>query len=177
MLTPIVAETDADAARLLAEYRHYASPEGALVLMSGWTGVDFAGLDPHTVVRHVENESGRSAMENITHADPQRVWTVADVAEHVGIGGISPVLVGSASTVADALEDWVEKTGVDGFNLAFAVRPESMEAVVELLVPELQRRGRYPHAYEPGTLREKLFSQGAPRLEAPHPAAGFRWKD
>jgi len=177
MLTPIVAETDAEAARLLAEYRHYASPEGALVLMSGWTGVDFAALDPHTVVRHVENEAGRSAMENITRADPDRVWTVADVAEHVGIGGISPVLVGSAATVADALEDWVEKTGVDGFNLAFAVRPESMEAVVDLLVPELQRRGRYPRAYAPGTLREKLFSQGTPRLQAPHPAAAFRWRD
>jgi FMN-dependent oxidoreductase (nitrilotriacetate monooxygenase family) len=177
MLTPIVAETDAEAARLLAEYRQYASPQGALVLMSGWTGVDFAALDPNTVVRHVQNDAGRSAMENITRADPARVWTVADVAEHVGIGGISPVLAGSAATVADALEDWVEKTGVDGFNLAFAVRPESMEAVVDLLVPELQRRGRYPRVYEPGTLREKLFSQGMPRLAPPHPAAEFRWRD
>ncbi len=176
MLTPIVAETDEDAARLLAEYRQYASAEGALVLMSGWTGVDFASLDPHTVVRHVQSDAGRSAMENITRADPSRVWTVADVAEHVGIGGISPVLAGSPSTVADALEEWVEKTGVDGFNLAFAVRPESMQAVVDLLVPELQRRGRYPRAYTPGTLREKLFEMGAPRLVPPHPAADFRFE-
>jgi alkanesulfonate monooxygenase len=177
MLTPIVGQTDADAARLLGEYRHYAAPEGALVLMSGWTGVDFAGLDPNTVVRHVQNEAGRSAMENITRADPSRQWTVADVAEHVGIGGISPVIAGSASTVADALEDWVENTGVDGFNLAFAVRPESMHSVVDLLVPELQRRGRYPQQYKPGTLREKLFAPGAPRLAPPHPAARFRFPD
>jgi alkanesulfonate monooxygenase len=176
MLTPIVAETDEDAAALLAEYRRYASPEGALVLMSGWTGVDFAGLEPETVIRHVQNEAGRSAMENITRADPSRVWTVADVAAHVGIGGISPVVAGSASTVADALEEWMEKTGVDGFNLAFAVRPESMQAVVDLLVPELQRRGRYPRHYVPGTLREKLFVRGAPRLAPPHPAVQFRFQ-
>jgi alkanesulfonate monooxygenase len=177
MLTPIVAETDAQAARLLAEYRGYASSEGALVLMSGWTGVDFASLDPTTIVRHVQNDAGRSAMENITRADPSRSWTVADVAEHVGIGGISPVLAGSPSTVADALEHWVEATGVDGFNLAFAVRPESMEAVVDLLIPELQRRGRYTREYPRGTLREKLFAPGQPRLSAPHPAAAFRFQD
>jgi alkanesulfonate monooxygenase len=177
MLTPIVAESDEDAAKLLAEYRHYASPEGALVLMSGWTGVDFSMLDPHTIIRHVQNQAGRSAMENITRADPSRVWTVGDVAEHVGIGGISPVIAGSPATVADALEEWVDNTGVDGFNLAFAVRPESMQAVVDLLVPELQRRGRYARHYAPGTLREKMFSQGAPRLSPPHPAAQFRFRD
>jgi alkanesulfonate monooxygenase len=177
MLTPIVGQTDEDANRLLAEYRQYASPQGALVLMSGWTGVDFACLDPNTVIRHVRNDAGRSAMENITRADPARVWTVGDVAAHVGIGGISPVICGSAATVADALEDWVDKTGVDGFNLAFAVRPESMLAVVELLVPELQRRGRYQREYKPGTLREKLFPGGGPRLAPPHPAAQFRFRN
>ena len=84
MMTAIVAETDAEAQALLAEYHRYVSHEGALTLMSGWTGVDFAGLDPATVVRHVENEAGRTAMENITRADPSRVWTVAEIAEHVG---------------------------------------------------------------------------------------------
>jgi hypothetical protein len=37
----------------------------------------------------------------------------------------------------------------------------------------LQRRGVYKQEYAPGTLREKLFGRG-PRLEAPHPAAGYR---
>ena len=44
-----------------------------------------------------------------------------------------------------------------------------MVGVVDLLVPELQRRGRYKRTYADGTLREKLF--GHPRLSAPHPAA------
>jgi alkanesulfonate monooxygenase len=145
--------------------------------MSGWTGVDFAGLDPATIVQHVQSEAGRSAMENITRADPSRVWTVAEIAEHVGIGGIGPVLVGGPARVADALEAWVDETGVDGFNLAFAVRPETVRNVVDLLVPELQRRGRYCTDYSAGTLREKLFYPGSPRLAAPHPAAEFRFRD
>jgi alkanesulfonate monooxygenase len=175
MMTAIVAETDAAAEALVADYRRYTSAEGALTLMSGWTGVDFAGLDPATVVRHVESDAGRTAMDNITRADPSRQWTVGEVAEHLAIGGIGPVLVGGPARVADAMEAWVDTTGVDGFNLAFAVRPETMRGVVEHLVPELQRRGRYRTEYPAGTLREKLFGPGHARLSPPHPAASFRF--
>jgi hypothetical protein len=70
------------------------------------------------------------------------------------------VLVGSASEVADQLEQWLEQTGIDGFNLTYAVQPDDLAHVVELLVPELQRRGRYPTAYTDGTLRHKLFGHG-----------------
>ncbi|MCW6506424.1 LLM class flavin-dependent oxidoreductase [Lichenifustis flavocetrariae] len=168
LMTVIVAETDEAAEALMADYCRYADPVGALTLMSGWTGVDFSRLDPDQVVEHVDNEAGRSALENITRADPNRRWTVREVAEHVCIGGIGPLIVGSPRTVADALEAWIDDTDVDGFNLAFAVRPETFEAVVDLLVPELQKRGRYKQAYAPGPLREKLF--GRPRLAETHPA-------
>ncbi|HMN85219.1 MAG TPA: 5,10-methylene tetrahydromethanopterin reductase, partial [Bauldia sp.] len=137
LLTAIVAPTDAAAAARLAEYRQYASLDGALALFSGWSGVDFSKLDLDAVVEHVETDAGRSALENITRADPGRRWTVREVAEHVAIGGIGPVLVGSPATVADAMEDWIDETGLDGFNLAFAVRPETFVDIVDLLVPEL----------------------------------------
>lgn len=95
------------------------------------------------------------------------------LADWVGIGGFGPLLVGSAETVADELQSWVEETDVDGFNLAYAVTHETFTDVVELLVPELQKRGVYKQEYQPGTLREKLFGQG-PRLASPHPGAGYR---
>ena len=95
-------------------------------------------------------------------------------AEHVCIGGIGPVFVGSPATVADQMEDWIEATDIDGFNLAFAVRPETFVDVADLLVPELQRRGRYKRAYRKGVLREKLFG-GSARLQPPHVGATYRW--
>ncbi|WP_131114865.1 LLM class flavin-dependent oxidoreductase [Lichenihabitans psoromatis] len=174
LMTIIVAPSDAEAKALLDDYRGYADHEGALTLMSGWTGVDFSTLDLDSIVQHVENDAGRSALDNITRADPSRTWTVRDVAEHVAIGGIGPLIVGSPATVADELERWMETTDLDGFNLAFAVRPETFDAVVDLLVPELQRRGRYKTAYSPGTLRNKLF--GHDRLDETHPAASVRWR-
>jgi alkanesulfonate monooxygenase len=174
MMTVIVAPTDAEAQEKLADYRRYADPEGALTLMSGWTGVDFSRLDPDQVVEHVTNDAGRTALENITRADPDRRWTVREVAQHVSIGGIGPVVVGSPGKVADELQAWIEETDLDGFNLVFVVRPETFVDVVDLLVPELQRRGVYKTSYAPGVLREKLF--GHARLDARHPASEHRWR-
>ena len=80
----------------------------------------------------------------LTRTDNGRV---REVAEHVAIGGIGPVLVGSPATVADQLEAWIDETDLDGFNLAFVVRPETFVDVMNMVVPELQRRGRYKTAY------------------------------
>jgi alkanesulfonate monooxygenase len=176
LMTVITAPNHADAQAKLADYRRYANAEGALALMSGWTGVDFSRLDPDQIVQHVESEAGRTALENVTRADPQRAWTVREVASHVAIGGIGPVVVGSPEHVADELESWIDDTDIDGFNLAFAVRPETFRDVVDLVIPVLQKRGRYKRDYMPGTLREKLFGQGKARLGPEHPAARTRWR-
>jgi hypothetical protein len=70
-------------------------------------------------------------------------------------------------------EGWVEETDVDGFNLAYAVTHESFRDFVDLVVPELQRRGVYKTEYRPGTLREKLFGRGA-YLHEEHQGASYR---
>ena len=175
LATAIVGATDAEAQAKLADYRRYADLEGALTLLSGWTGVDFSRSRSRSD-RPARRRARRAAPRSKTSPAPipTERWTVRQAAEHVAIGGIGPVFVGSPATVADQLEAWVDETDVDGFNLAFAVRPETFVDVADLLVPEFQRRGRYKTAYREGTLREKLFG-GAPRLQAPHVGASYRW--
>jgi long-chain alkane monooxygenase len=172
LVTVIVDETDAKAKAKFEDYQRYASYDGALVFMSGWSGIDFGRFDPADVVKREETNAVHSLVEHLTGGD--RTWTIRELALWGGIGGVGPVFVGSAATVADILQDWVNETDVDGFNLAYAVTHETFEDIVNLLVPELQRRGAYPTAYGPGTtLREKLFSAGA-YLPATHPAAQYR---
>jgi long-chain alkane monooxygenase len=144
-----------------------------LALFSCWTGVDFSKYRPADELRYIETEAMRSALESFTSADPDRVWTVKELAEHVAIGGRGPLFVGSAMQIADTLIAWVKATGIDGFNLAYAVTPESFEDFIELVIPELQRRGAYKLDYRPGTYREKLFGAG-PHLLPSHPAARCR---
>jgi long-chain alkane monooxygenase len=169
MATAIVAPTREEAMRKLAEYKTYIDHEGALTLLSGWLGIDYSEYEMDQKIRYIENDAGRAALENFTKADPAREWTVREVTEHVALGGMGPVFVGSAADVADAMEDWIARTGIDGFNLAYAVLPETFTDIVDLLVPELQARGCYKTEYAPGTLREKLFGVG-PYLADSHPA-------
>jgi FMN-dependent oxidoreductase (nitrilotriacetate monooxygenase family) len=172
LVTVIVDETDAKAKAKFEDYQRYASYDGSLVFMSGWSGIDFGRFNPADVIKKEETNAIHSFVEHLAGGD--RSWTIKELAQWGGIGGVGPVFVGSPATVADILQEWVEETNVDGFNLAYAVTPETFEDVVGLLVPELQRRGAYPSAYGPGsTLREKLFSAG-PYLPANHPAAEYR---
>jgi FMN-dependent oxidoreductase (nitrilotriacetate monooxygenase family) len=173
LLTIILGETDAEAEAKLKEYASYVSYDGSLVFMSGWTGIDFGQYAPTDLVRKVETNAIISAVDALAEGDPDKRWTIDELAAWGGIGGLGPVIVGSPTRVADILQEWVEETGVDGFNLAYAVTPESFEDVVNLLVPELQRRGVYPTAYREGTLREKLFGEAA-YLPAHHPGASYR---
>lgn len=174
MATVIPGETDAQAQAKAEEYRQYIDHEGTLALMSGWMGIDFSRYALDDVLEHVQTEAMRTAIDNFTSSASDRTWTVRDIAEFGAIGGRGPVFVGSPATIADQLERWVEESGVDGFNLAYAVFPESFTDFIDLVVPELQRRGRYKRAYAPGTLRQKLFGQG-PCLPASHPAASYRF--
>jgi FMN-dependent oxidoreductase (nitrilotriacetate monooxygenase family) len=171
-LATIIADaTDARAQAKFEEYKKYASYDGALVFLSGWSGIDFGQYAPTDLVKKVETNAIISMVEHFSGKD--KSWSIEELAQFGGIGGLGPVFVGSPAKVADILQEWVDETDVDGFNLAYAVTPESFEDVVEIVVPELQRRGAYPKSYRPGTLREKLFSDG-PYLQAPHPAAQYR---
>ncbi len=171
----VITDTTAQAARnKYRDYLGYVSQEGALALMSGWTGLDFGAMRANEVVRFSDKANAMtSALEAFTTADPDRTWTVGEIARHAAIGGRSPVLIGSGAEIAEELRGWVEDTGVDGFNLAYTLTPVSFADVADLVVPELQTRGLYKRDYAPGTLRDKLFGQG-PRLPASHPGAAVR---
>lgn len=174
LATAIAAPTRAEAQDKLADYRRYTDPDGVLALFSGWTGIDFSTFDLDAPLTRGESRDNavQSILDSFTVADPGRVWTLREIITHNGIGGRGPLFVGTPADIADEMEAWVDEVDVDGFNLSYALVPETFVDFVDLVVPELQRRGIYKQAYAPGTLRAKLG--GADRLKASHPGAGFR---
>lgn len=173
-MTVIVADSDAEAERLHAEAISYATPETALALWGGFSGLDMSQFAPDQVLEYVETNSIRSTLALLTTADPTKQWTTTDLVDFMRVGGIGPVVVGSPETVADEIEDWVETAGIDGINLFHAVSPETYEQFVELVVPELQKRGRVWNDYEGSTLREYYNGVGNQRVADHHPAAAYR---
>ncbi|EXE92682.1 FMN-dependent oxidoreductase, nitrilotriacetate monooxygenase family [Acinetobacter pittii] len=173
LLSIVTDETDAKAQAKFKEYQSYGSYDGALTLLSGWSGVDFSQYQPTDKVEYIQTNAIQSLLDSYVNADPERVWTIEEIANWNSLGGNGPVLVGSAETVSDALQQWVEDTNVDGFNLAYILAHQTFADVVEFIVPELQKRGVYQTSYAQGTLREKLFGAG-PYLPENHRGAKYR---
>ncbi|KAK0612127.1 xenobiotic compound monooxygenase, DszA family [Immersiella caudata] len=180
--TPILGRTDEEAREKHQELLQYASVIGGLVLFSGWTGIDISkiSLDQEiTEADYTEAHKVRSVLAAFTTISKEiPKWTPRVVAQHASIGGLGPVPVGSPQTVADELERWVREGDVDGFNIGYVTTPGSFEDVVDLLIPELRRRGVYPELPgeedEATTVREKVYGKGQRGLRDDH--AGSRYK-
>ncbi|WP_268750862.1 LLM class flavin-dependent oxidoreductase [Curtobacterium sp. Leaf261] len=175
LLTVITDATDELAQAKYEDYLSYASDLGALVLNSGWMGVDLSGYDLDEPLGNVESNAIQSAAANLAAATGSdgSSWTIRDIVRQTAIGGLGPVAVGSGATIADQLQEIVRETDVDGFNLAYAVTPGTWEDVIEFVIPELRARDAYPTGYQDGALRNKLFGRGD-RLPAEHRGASFR---
>lgn len=182
--TPIVAATDAEARQKHAELKKHASIVGGLVLFSGWTGIDISRipLDQEiTAADSLEAHKVRSILDSfVTTSDEVPRWTPRVVAEKACIGGLGPVGIGSAGTVADEMERWMREADLDGFNLAYVTTPGTFEDVVELLIPELRRRGLYPpesdaEEGERLTVREKVYGKGQKGLRDDHVGSTYKY--
>jgi len=171
-LTVVVAPTEKEAREKYAEYARYASPEAGLAHFSSGTGIDFSQYELDEPIRQVKTNSIESLVKTVTN--PELNWTKRKLLEQLELGGRYATIVGSPQQVADELEAWIRETDIDGFNLTRTVTPESFEAFVDLVIPELQTRGSYKHDYAPGTLREKLFAGSGARLPQQHTGAGYR---
>jgi alkanesulfonate monooxygenase len=173
-MTVIVGRTEQEAQAKYADYARYVNPDGVFALLSGWSGIDFSRYAMEDPISYVKNDAVNSMVEAFTSRS-DRTWTVRELVEYAGLGGPTPKIIGSPTEVADQLIEWIQETDVDGFNLSYVVTPESFSDFVELVIPELQRRGVYKLDYSPGTLREKLYGPGRSRLPKSHPAATYRY--
>ncbi|MFC7402099.1 NtaA/DmoA family FMN-dependent monooxygenase [Citricoccus sp. GCM10030269] len=177
-VTVITGATDDEARQRYEDYAACVDEGAALSLFAGWTGLDLAAYSPDDVLEHVDIEGNRSALQSFTTMDPDRAWTIRDLATFMAIGARGPVIVGSGATVADELERWMEVAGVDGFNVDHALRGPDLAAFARHVSPELRRRGLIPatpgafEAPATRTLRGRLL--GTDTLPAGHYGAQFR---
>jgi alkanesulfonate monooxygenase len=158
----IVARTRAGAEekrRLLDSLVH---PDSSLPNLSMRLGVDASRFDQDGPLPEIPqtnaSQSSRDALVALARRDN---LTVRQLAEMVGgHGGLQ--MVGTAAEIADTMQEWLETEASDGFNIMFHTVPEGLDDFVDMVVPELQRRGLFRREYEGTTLRDHL---GLPRPE------------
>jgi FMN-dependent oxidoreductase (nitrilotriacetate monooxygenase family) len=179
IVTPIIGRTEEEAQEKYQEALKYASFEGGLAFYAGNTGLNFNALDLDKVIRPDDQsvDVGIHSMVDALnyHGNDLPPWTPRNIGKIISIGGNGPVPVGTAAHVADVLEEWMEIADLDGFNIGYVLTPGTFEDVVELLVPELRRRGRYAPKGESGTMRERIYGKGQSRLRDDHPGSRFKY--
>jgi long-chain alkane monooxygenase len=168
-ITVITAETEQAAQAKFNDYKQYASPEAGLAHFSSSIGMDLSRFNEHEPIPYQKSNS----IVSVNQRFKEQSVTIADLkAQHV-LGGRYPLFIGSGEQVAAQLIEFLDETGIDGFNLTRTVAPESHQDFIRYVIPHLQHRGRYKTEYQNGSLRHKLFQQGD-RLNATHPVAAFR---
>lgn len=94
---------------------------------------------------------GTQLLERVKREQP----TIRELYEEVAGRGAFCV-IGTPAHVADVMEDWFAHEACDGFNITPTHLPGGCEDFVELVTPELQRRGLFRTEYQGKTLRENL---------------------
>ncbi|MCA3274849.1 MAG: LLM class flavin-dependent oxidoreductase [Roseomonas sp.] len=155
-----VAESDKAAREKRAHLDSLVHPDSGMGALSIALGVDARGFDLDAPLPDIpETNQSQSGRQRVLERARRDKLTVRQLAVALGgYGGLS--FTGSAESVADEMQAWLEAEACDGFNIMFPTIPGGVEDFVRLVVPELQRRGIFRREYAGTTLREHL---GLPR--------------
>jgi alkanesulfonate monooxygenase len=153
----VLGHTRAEAAEKYERLQALLAPELGIKDLSSHFGLDMSAYpldgpvpDPHPDVE----QKGRVTM--MVELARRENLTIRQLYKRVYGQRGHRVVIGTAAEVADALEAWYRGGAADGFNIMPLTMPRGLEDIVELLIPELQRRKLFRSTYEGRTLRENL---------------------
>jgi alkanesulfonate monooxygenase SsuD/methylene tetrahydromethanopterin reductase-like flavin-dependent oxidoreductase (luciferase family) len=150
---------EAQAKRLhLDSLVHYDSSISSLSVS---LGADASVFDPDAPLPAdlPETNASKTSRAGVLKLAEEENLTVRQLAQRYG-GYSGLAFVGTAVTIADEMQKWLEEEACDGFTVVLPYLPQGLDDVTQELVPELQRRGLFRKDYEGTTLREHL---GLPR--------------
>ncbi|WP_409076137.1 LLM class flavin-dependent oxidoreductase (plasmid) [Pantoea sp. C3] len=154
---PIVGRTREDAKALWKELNTLVDIDNGLKQLSLRFGLDLSTYPLDGPVPEVPlGEGNQSRVKLLTEMAKRENLTLRELAAIAAGSRGHRVIVGTAEDIADDFQLWLEQGGADGFNIMPAIMPEQLDLFVELVIPELRRRGLFPEDYAYSTLRENL---------------------
>ena len=159
---PVVGRTEAEAQEKFDYLQSLIQPSVGLSILEHTIGVhDLDTLPLHGPVPEMADTNGPLSRQRLLLEAAQRdnltLWELCLL--NAGPRG-HVLVVGTPEHVADVMEHWFLNGAADGFNVMPAWLPGSLTDFVDMVIPELQRRGLFRTEYEAMTLRENL---GLPR--------------
>jgi FMN-dependent oxidoreductase (nitrilotriacetate monooxygenase family) len=152
---PIVGETEAEAREKLAKLQSFLTPTNALTLVASRIGYDVSGHDLDGPVPPPPPFQGSRTFTHVLYEMAKREnMTLRDLYNLTAAARGHWVLCGTVKKISDTMEQWFVEGAADGFNILPAWFPGGFADFVDLVIPELQRRGLFRRDYEGSTLRD-----------------------
>ena len=159
-LSPLIADTQEEAERLVRELNELADPEVGRKRLSGrFGGFDFGHLDLDRVLT-VEDfpdpdtvQAARSRAATIVGLVERERPTLRQLLARLAGARGHYTFAGTPEQTADLMEEWLRDGAADGFNLMPPVLPWMLDAFIERVLPLLRQRGLFREAYSGDTLR------------------------
>jgi len=173
VLRIVTAKTEIEAQRKYDELQSNYHLEAQLVSYAGDTGIDLS--------RYADGDALSTHTEGLTSYMMRpdgsgKPLTAGDVRKRFAnvTRGTDLILVGTPEQVADRIEEHARISGTSGYMLNPLTSPGTLEDFVELIVPELQKRGLYRTQAQSGTFRSRLRDDRSDRLPSSAYGASFR---
>ncbi|WP_457441725.1 LLM class flavin-dependent oxidoreductase [Pseudomonas sp. TE3786] len=157
-ILPIIGRSRAEAQERQDLLQSLLQPEVGLSLLSdvaGGTDLSRFPLDGPLPELPV-TESGRSRQQLLVELARRENLSIRQLYERIANARGHLAVVGTPTDIADCIHDWFEQHAADGFNVMPPWLPGGFDDFVQLVIPELQRRGLFRRHYSGRTLREHL---------------------
>jgi len=174
VLRIVTAKTEIEAQRKYDELQSNYHLQAQLVSYAGDTGIDISRYaDSEALSTHTEGMTSY-VMRSDGSGKP---LTAGDVKQRFAnvTRGSDLILVGTPQQVAERIEEHARISGTSGYMINPLISPASLEDFVELVIPELQKRGLYRTQPHSGTFRSRLRADGSSLLPASAYGASFRF--
>lgn len=158
-VAPFVGRTEDEAREKYDRLTSLILPEDGIALLNGLTGgtLDLSGYDLDGPLPPAPPTEGMKSRQTLIRqiADDNN-FSIRQLYQWVATARGHFTVVGTPVQIVDILQEWFENEAADGFNILPPVLPTALTDFVDLVIPELQRRGLFRTAYEGKTLRDNL---------------------
>ena len=155
---PIVGRTRQEAQEKYEALQNLIHPSvGMNILTSGWSGPDLTQFDldgPVPSLSVTDGSQSRLALwVDLAHREN---LTIRQLATRLAGARGHWQIIGTATDIVDAMQEFYEAGAADGFNIMPALFPSGLEDFITLVIPELRRRNLFRTEYQNTTLRGHL---------------------
>ncbi|WP_339375808.1 LLM class flavin-dependent oxidoreductase [Calothrix sp. NIES-2098] len=155
-IMPFVGETETIAREKQAFHNNLVHPLAGLLMFANSSGIDLSEHPLDEPLQKLEVSGSRGQFQMIQKLSEKEGLTLKDVGQAYGRSVLVPQLVGTPTQIADELEVLFREEAGDGFIISPAYLPGAFDEFVDLVVPELQKRGLFRKEYTGSTLKDSL---------------------